>query len=158
MDAGHSPSTSTSLDWCLEPVVIRFLWAAYIYKFTPTLLVDAGHSFYFFLLFLLLIICFLLTAAAQEVPTTPLVQARDHMLGQCVTILYTYRKFCATASSSGQLILPEALKLLPLYSMGMCSYLFLKKSTIFVTCFILPRDYQSCIVCRKEVYTQGASM
>jgi protein transport protein SEC24 len=41
------------------------------------------------------------------------------MSGQCVTILYTYRKYCATASSSGQLILPEALKLLPLYTMGM---------------------------------------
>jgi hypothetical protein len=41
------------------------------------------------------------------------------LIVQCVTILYTYRKFCATASSSGQLILPEALKLLPLYTMGM---------------------------------------
>jgi protein transport protein SEC24 len=50
---------------------------------------------------------------------TPVVQVRDRIVGQCVTILYTYRKFCATASSSGQLILPEALKLLPLYTMAL---------------------------------------
>lgn len=58
-------------------------------------------------------------AAAQDVTTTPVAQERERMSGQCVNILYTYRKFCATASSSGQLILPEALKLLPLYTMGM---------------------------------------
>lgn len=50
--------------------------------------------------------------------TTQVAQERDRVSGQCVNILYTYRKFCATASSSGQLILPEALKLLPLYTMG----------------------------------------
>jgi hypothetical protein len=58
-------------------------------------------------------------AAAHNVLTTPVAQVRDQLIAQCVTILYTYRKFCATASSSGQLILPEALKLLPLYTMGM---------------------------------------
>jgi len=57
--------------------------------------------------------------AAHNVLTTPVAQVRDQLIVQCVTILYTYRKFCATASSSGQLILPEALKLLPLYTMGM---------------------------------------
>lgn len=57
-------------------------------------------------------------AAAQEAPTTPLAQLREKMTNSCVNILYTYRKFCATASSSGQLILPEALKLLPLYTLG----------------------------------------
>lgn len=50
--------------------------------------------------------------------TTPVAQERDRMSSQCVHILHTYRKFCATASSSGQLILPEGLKLLPLYTMG----------------------------------------
>jgi len=36
----------------------------------------------------------------------------------CVNSLYSYRKYCATTSSSGQLILPEALKLLPLYTLA----------------------------------------
>ena len=58
-------------------------------------------------------------AASLETLTTPLVQLREKMTNSCVNILYTYRKFCATASSSGQLILPEALKLLPLYTLGM---------------------------------------
>jgi protein transport protein SEC24 len=62
---------------------------------------------------------YFLKQAAQDVPNTPVVQLRDRMTGQCVTILYTYRKFCATASSAGQLILPEALKLLPLYTMAL---------------------------------------
>jgi protein transport protein SEC24 len=60
-----------------------------------------------------------LKQAAQDVTTTPVAQERERMSGQCVTILYTYRKYCATASSSGQLILPEALKLLPLYTMAL---------------------------------------
>ncbi|KAG0560568.1 hypothetical protein M758_10G185600 [Ceratodon purpureus] len=60
-----------------------------------------------------------LKQTAQDVTTTPVAQERERMSGQCVNILYTYRKFCATASSSGQLILPEALKLLPLYTMAL---------------------------------------
>jgi protein transport protein SEC24 len=62
---------------------------------------------------------YFLKQAAQDVITTPVAQERERMSSQCVNILYTYRKFCATASSSGQLILPEALKLLPLYTMAL---------------------------------------
>ncbi|KAF9594960.1 hypothetical protein IFM89_035530 [Coptis chinensis] len=56
---------------------------------------------------------------ANEVPTKPLVQVREKLINQCVNILTAYRKFCATVSSSGQLILPEALKLLPLYTLAL---------------------------------------
>jgi len=38
----------------------------------------------------------------------------------CVSVLYAYRKYCATSSSTGQLILPEALKLMPLATLGFC--------------------------------------
>ncbi|KAH7387746.1 hypothetical protein KP509_16G039000 [Ceratopteris richardii] len=62
---------------------------------------------------------YFLKRAAQEAPTTPLAQLRDKMTNSCVNILFTYRKFCATASSAGQLILPEALKLLPLYTLAL---------------------------------------
>ncbi|KAG6510198.1 hypothetical protein ZIOFF_028207 [Zingiber officinale] len=44
-------------------------------------------------------------------------QFREQIINLCINILHAYRKFCATVSSSGQLILPEALKLLPLYTL-----------------------------------------
>uniref|UniRef100_K3W624 Uncharacterized protein n=1 Tax=Globisporangium ultimum (strain ATCC 200006 / CBS 805.95 / DAOM BR144) TaxID=431595 RepID=K3W624_GLOUD len=43
---------------------------------------------------------------------------KDHLVDQCVSVLFNYRKFCASSSSSGQLILPESLKLLPLYTLA----------------------------------------
>jgi protein transport protein SEC24 len=45
--------------------------------------------------------------------------ARDMLTAQCVDILTTYRKHCAVNPSPGQLILPEALKLMPIYCLGM---------------------------------------
>lgn len=62
--------------------------------------------------------CFL-KQAANEVPSSPLVQVREQMTNLCINILSSYRRFCATVSSSGQLILPEALKLLPLYTLAL---------------------------------------
>ncbi|KAH0671423.1 hypothetical protein KY290_026782 [Solanum tuberosum] len=61
----------------------------------------------------------ILKQAASEVPTAPLPQIREHVTNHCINILYSYRKFCATVSSSGQLILAEALKLLPLYTLAL---------------------------------------
>lgn len=40
---------------------------------------------------------------------------KESMLERCVEILTSYRKNCATHPSPGQLILPEALKLLPIF-------------------------------------------
>lgn len=57
--------------------------------------------------------------AAEAMTEKPLPQIREKVLQDCVNTLYTYRKFCATTSSSGQLILPEALKLLPLYTLAL---------------------------------------
>lgn len=56
---------------------------------------------------------------AHEIPTKPITQVREQVINKCVNILTAYRKFCATVSSSGQLILPEALKLLPLYTLAL---------------------------------------
>ncbi|BBN17285.1 protein transport protein SEC24 [Marchantia polymorpha subsp. ruderalis] len=72
---------------------------------------------------------YFLKTSAQEIPNVPLTQVRDQMTAQCVNILYTYRKFCATASSSGQLILPEALKLLPLYTLALTKSIGLRADT-----------------------------
>ncbi|XP_010929766.3 protein transport protein SEC24 C [Elaeis guineensis] len=62
--------------------------------------------------------CFL-KQAANGIPTSPLSQVRDQITNLCINILHSYRKYCATVSSSGQLILPEALKLLPLYTLAL---------------------------------------
>ncbi|XP_001601102.1 protein transport protein Sec24C [Nasonia vitripennis] len=40
---------------------------------------------------------------------------KDGLNSRCAAILAAYRKHCATPSSAGQLILPECMKLLPLY-------------------------------------------
>ncbi|KAL2492176.1 Protein transport protein Sec24-like [Abeliophyllum distichum] len=60
-----------------------------------------------------------LRQVASEIPSAPLAQVREQATNVCINILHSYRKFCATASSSGQLILPEALKLLPLYTLAL---------------------------------------
>ena len=46
-------------------------------------------------------------------------QARGELVQGCIDILHVYRKKCASATSSGQLILPESLKLLPLYTLSL---------------------------------------
>lgn len=53
----------------------------------------------------------------QLMRTTPLA-VKESLVDQCVTVLFNYRKFCASSSASGQLILPESLKLLPLYTLA----------------------------------------
>ncbi|XP_022889924.1 protein transport protein Sec24-like CEF [Olea europaea var. sylvestris] len=60
----------------------------------------------------------ILKQVTGEVPSTPLPQATEQAKNLCINILHLYRKFCASASAPGQLILPEALKLLPLYTLG----------------------------------------
>merc|ERR1719430_344935 len=47
--------------------------------------------------------------------TSPKV-VKEGLMSQCATILACYRKNCASPSSAGQLILPECMKLLPLYT------------------------------------------
>ncbi|GAB6028512.1 hypothetical protein CHUAL_002663 [Chamberlinius hualienensis] len=42
-------------------------------------------------------------------------QVKDSLISKCAQGLACYRKNCATPSSAGQLILPECMKLLPLY-------------------------------------------
>lgn len=47
------------------------------------------------------------------------VAIRERLTSDAVTVLHAYRRFCASNSAAGQLILPEALKLLPLYTLGL---------------------------------------
>lgn len=43
-------------------------------------------------------------------------QVREHIMNEVAQILACYRKNCANPSSAGQLVLPECMKLLPLYA------------------------------------------
>ncbi|RCU21815.1 hypothetical protein DVA79_22060, partial [Acinetobacter baumannii] len=53
--------------------------------------------------------CFM-KRAANEIASSALLRVREQVTNLCISSLLSYRKFCATVSSSGQLILPEALK------------------------------------------------
>uniref|UniRef100_A0A1J3JSF0 Protein transport protein Sec24-like CEF n=3 Tax=Noccaea caerulescens TaxID=107243 RepID=A0A1J3JSF0_NOCCA len=61
----------------------------------------------------------MLKQVANEIPSKALSLVKEQAVNNCVSTLYSYRKFCATVTSSGQLILPEALKLLPLYALAL---------------------------------------
>ena len=60
----------------------------------------------------------LLRPIVSKYPKLLPAQVKEEATGACVSILYCYRRYCATSSSSGQLILPEALKLMPLYMLS----------------------------------------
>ncbi|KAM4525333.1 protein transport protein Sec24C isoform 1-T1 [Odontesthes bonariensis] len=61
------------------------------------------------------IINFLSKYAFRGILTNPTKAVRDTLINQCAQILACYRKNCASPSSAGQLILPECMKLLPVY-------------------------------------------
>ncbi|XP_051530060.1 protein transport protein Sec24C-like isoform X7 [Myxocyprinus asiaticus] len=61
------------------------------------------------------IINFFAKYAYRSVLSSPTKNVRDSLLNQCAHILACYRKNCASPSSAGQLILPECMKLLPVY-------------------------------------------
>eukprot|EP00891_Asterochloris_glomerata_P005862 jgi/Astpho2/5862/Aster-02364 len=62
---------------------------------------------------------FLARMAASQIPTAPLSVCRDQISRGCINTLFAYRKHCTTSPATGQLILPQALKLLPAFSLGM---------------------------------------
>ncbi|KAM3255366.1 hypothetical protein ACQJBY_048591 [Aegilops geniculata] len=64
--------------------------------------------------------------AANGIPSSSLSQVRDQVTSTCINILQSYRQYCASVSSSGQLILPEALKLLPLYTLALAKSIGLR--------------------------------
>lgn len=66
-------------------------------------------------------------ATAKQVPGHALGACKEAINKAAADALLAYRTHCASASSSGQLILPEALKLLPLYTLA------LSKHTVFRT-------------------------
>lgn len=56
-------------------------------------------------------------------------QVREAVVAGAVSILHHYRKTCASTTSTAQLILPESLKLLPLYSLAMVKNAVMRAGT-----------------------------
>ncbi|MFT7817165.1 protein transport protein Sec24C-like isoform X3 [Arapaima gigas] len=61
------------------------------------------------------IISYFAKHAYRSMLSSPTKNVRDTLVNQCAQILACYRKNCASPSSAGQLILPECMKLLPVY-------------------------------------------
>ncbi|KAJ3328411.1 COPII coat Sec23p-Sfb3p heterodimer component [Blyttiomyces sp. JEL0837] len=62
---------------------------------------------------------YLAKASVSQAVSTPLKTVREQLTDRCVKILTAYRKHCASSTSPGQLILPEAFKLYPLYTLSL---------------------------------------
>jgi len=75
------------------------------------------------------IVNFSLRQSLQACLTSTVQSARDALIKRCVNTLHVYRKSCATSSSLAQLILPESLKLLPLYTLGLLKTNLLRKAS-----------------------------
>ena len=52
---------------------------------------------------------------SRQMETNPKA-VKESLISNCAQVLACYRKNCSTPSSAGQLILPECMKLLPLYT------------------------------------------
>ena len=55
----------------------------------------------------------------MQIPNGTLSAAKETASKTMIDVLHSYRKNCSTQSSPGQLVLPEALKLAPLYHLSL---------------------------------------
>lgn len=94
------------------------------------------------------------SATARVHSGTLLSKVRDWFTEQLVEMLFVYRRYCASRSSPGQLILPEALKIAPLYTLG------LLKNAAFRAEHILPdeRAYRLHLFWTRPIETVVVSM
>eukprot|EP01119_Soliformovum_irregulare_P014673 TRINITY_DN4026_c0_g1_i1.p1 TRINITY_DN4026_c0_g1~~TRINITY_DN4026_c0_g1_i1.p1 ORF type:complete len:883 (-),score=243.77 TRINITY_DN4026_c0_g1_i1:77-2725(-) len=58
-------------------------------------------------------------SAMSQIQKTEVKKVSDSITDNCIDTLYTYRKLCAASSSTGQLILPETLKYLPIFVLSL---------------------------------------
>ena len=56
------------------------------------------------------------SSVVQASLSMPFKAIRENLTKQCAIMLACYRKQCSSQSPAGQLILPESLKLLPMYT------------------------------------------
>nr|ODN99776.1 protein transporter SEC24 [Cryptococcus depauperatus CBS 7855] len=72
----------------------------------------------------------LLKAGLSQVTQRSLRDIRKSLTERCNRILLMYRKYCASAVQPRQLVLPESMKLLPLYTLGMLKCKALKGNPV----------------------------
>jgi hypothetical protein len=60
----------------------------------------------------------LVRQAIQDIPNNKMADVRLKFMDRLSALLASYRSNCAKTQSIGQLILPEPLRLLPVYSLG----------------------------------------
>jgi protein transport protein SEC24 len=65
------------------------------------------------------ILSVMIRKAISEIPNKRLPEIRTKLTEWATEVLASYRKHCAKPSSDGQLILPDSLKLLPVYLIGL---------------------------------------
>lgn len=65
----------------------------------------------------------------EKALTTKLSDAREALVNKCIDILAIYRQELAATSPLGQLILPETLKVLPLYILGLVKNILFRSGT-----------------------------
>ncbi len=66
--------------------------------------------------------------AVRDMAANSLSAVRASLIDKCVDILAAYRKHCASNTSSGQIILPESPKLLPIYVLSLMKHPLLRSS------------------------------
>ena len=76
---------------------------------------------------------------ARSILTKPLASVRDELITDCVETLYRYRRYSAPDGSSSQLLLPESLRLLPVYTLR-C------EAHNWVGCFVNARAWVPAVV------------
>jgi protein transport protein SEC24 len=64
----------------------------------------------------------------RDMQSNTLGAVRASLIDKCVDVLAAYRKHCASTTSPGQLILPESLKLLPIYVLSLSKHPLLRAS------------------------------
>lgn len=69
---------------------------------------------------------FFFFSAVREISLKTPNHVRNKLVDTTVEMLTAYRKYCATSSSAGQLILPESLKFLPLSILGLIKHKILR--------------------------------
>ncbi|KAG8464021.1 hypothetical protein KFE25_000189 [Diacronema lutheri] len=71
-------------------------------------------------------------------------QIREQIVDKCVDMLAVYRRHCASSSASGQLILPESLKLLPLFGLSLTKVTALRQGADITVDERAARIAQAC--------------
>jgi protein transport protein SEC24 len=64
--------------------------------------------------------------AVRAIPNNTLSEVRNLIAEKCIEVLAAYRKYCASSTSPGQLILPESLKLLPIFVLALSKSIMLR--------------------------------